>query len=187
MKNWTDYQNRTYNNDACKLLVYFLDNYKINYAIDLGCGGGNESVYMLKKGIKVTAIDRQLNKNYILDRLSDKEKQNITFIEKDFESVELKSTDAVTAFFSIPFCNPKVFECLWDKIYNSINEGGYFVGQLFGNRDEWKDVPSINTFSIDEVKQYLKRYNVLKLEEIEYVRESDNKKWHYYNIIAKKE
>ena len=25
-----------------------------------------------------------------------------------------------------------------------------------------------------------------KLEEIEYVRESDNKKWHFYDIIAQK-
>ncbi len=37
-----------------------------------------------------------------------------------------------------------------------------------------------------EVKEYLKNYNIIKLEEIEYVRESDNKMWHFYDIIAKK-
>ncbi len=37
-----------------------------------------------------------------------------------------------------------------------------------------------------EVKEYLKNYNIIKLEEIEYVRENDNKKWHFYDIIAKK-
>ena len=36
------------------------------------------------------------------------------------------------------------------------------------------------------VKEYLKNYNIIKLEEIEYVRESDNKKWHFYDIIAQK-
>ena len=49
MKDWTSYQNKTYNNDVCKLLVYFLKNYKIDNVIDLGCGSGNETVYMLKK------------------------------------------------------------------------------------------------------------------------------------------
>ena len=171
MKDWTSYQNKTYNNDVCKLLVYFLKNYKIDNAIDLGCGSGNETVYMIKNGIKVTAIDRQLNKS----------------CEQDFESVQLESTDAVTAFFSIPFCNPNNFDELWDKIYESINVNGYFVGQLFGNRDDWKDNQLINTFTMKEVKAYLKRYKILKLDEIEYIRESDNKKWHFYNIIAKKE
>ena len=119
--------------------------------------------------------------------LNDKEKEKISFSEQDFETVRLESTDAVTAFFSIPFCNPDHFNELWDKIYESINVNGYFVGQLFGDRDEWKDNELINTFTIEEAKAYLKRYKILKLDEIEYVRESDNKKWHFYNIIAKKE
>ena len=37
-----------------------------------------------------------------------------------------------------------------------------------------------------EVKEYLKNYNIIKLEEIEYVRENNNKKWHFYDIIAQK-
>ena len=88
MENWTSYQNRTYNNDVCKLLIYFLKNYKINNAIDLGCGSGNETVYMIKNGVKVEAIDRQLNKEFILNRLNDKEKEKISFLEQEFESIE---------------------------------------------------------------------------------------------------
>ena len=47
MKDWTNYQNKTYGGDVCKLLIEFLDNYKIDNAIDLGCGCGNETVYMI--------------------------------------------------------------------------------------------------------------------------------------------
>lgn len=186
MKDWTNYQNKTYGNDVCKLLIEFLDNYKIDNAIDLGCGSGNETVYMIKNGIKVLAIDRQLNQDFILNRLSDNEKKMISFKESSFEDVELPNTKLLTAFFSIPFCNPNNFDELWTKIYNSIEDNGYFVGQLFGDRDAWNVVESINTFSIDKVKEYLKNYNIIKLEEIEYVRESDNKKWHFYDIIAQK-
>ena len=186
MKDWTNYQNETYGDDVCKLLIEFLDNYKIDNAIDLGCGSGNETVYMIKNGIKVLAIDRQLNQDFILNRLSDSEKQLISFKKSSFEDVELPKTKLLTAFFSIPFCNPNNFDELWTKIYNSIEDNGYFVGQLFGDRDAWNVVESINTFSIDKVKEYLKNYNIIKLEEIEYVRESDNKKWHFYDIMAQK-
>lgn len=186
MKDWTNYQNKTYGDDACKLIIYFLDKYKVDSAIDLGCGSGNETVYMVKNGIKVLAIDRQLNQDFILNRLSDSEKQLISFKESSFEDVELPKTKLLTAFFSIPFCNPNNFDELWTKIYNSIEDNGYFVGQLFGDRDAWNVVESINTFSIDKVKEYLKNYNIIKLEEIEYVRESDNKNWHFYDIIAQK-
>ena len=186
MKDWTNYQNKTYGDEACKLIIDFLDKYKVDSAIDLGCGSGNETVYMVKNGIKVLAIDRQLNQDFILNRLSDSEKQLISFKESSFEDVELPKTKLLTAFFSIPFCNPNNFDELWTKIYNSIEDNGYFVGQLFGDSDAWNVVKSINTFSIDKVKEYLKNYNIIKLEEIEYVRESDNKKWHFYDIIAQK-
>lgn len=186
MKDWTNYQNKTYGDDACKLIIDFLDKYKVDSAIDLGCGSGNETVYMVKNGIKVLAIDRQLNQDFILNRLSDSEKQLISFKESSFEDVELPKTKLLTAFFSIPFCNPNNFDELWTKIYNSIEDNGYFVGQVFGDRDAWNVVESINTFSIDKVKEYLKNYNIIKLEEIEYVRESDDKKWHFYDIIAQK-
>ncbi len=186
MKDWANYQNKTYGDDVCKLLIEFLDNYKIDNAIDLGCGSGNETVYMIKNGIKVLAIDRQLNQDFILNRLSDNEKKMISFKESSFEDVELPRTNLLTAFFSIPFCNPNKFDELWNKIYNSIEDDGYFVGQLFGDRDDWNVVDSINTFPIDKVKDYLKKYRIIKLEEVEYVRESDNKKWHFYDIIAQK-
>lgn len=186
MKDWTNYQNKTYGDEACKLIIDFLDKYKVDSAIDLGCGSGNETVYMIKNGIKVLAIDRQLNQDFILNRLSDSEKQLISFKESSFEDGALPKTKLLTAFFSIPFCNPNNFDELWTKIYNSIEDNGYFVGQLFGDRDAWNVVESINTFSIDKVKEYLRNYNIIKLEEIEYVRESDNKKWHFYDIIAQK-
>ena len=186
MKDWTNYQTKTCGNDICNLLVEFLNKYSINSAVDLGCGSGNETVYMVKRGIKVLAIDRQLNKKFILDRLSKSERKLISFEECSFEEVKLPKTELFVACFSIPFCNPNSFDDLWDKIYNSIEDCGYFVGQLFGDRDDWNVVDTINTFPLEKVKEYLKRYKIIKLEEVEYIRKIDNKKWHFYDIIAQK-
>ena len=186
MKDWTNYQESTYNNKVNNLLVEFLNNYKVNKSIDLGCGSGNESVYMVHHGIHVLSIDRQLNKDYILNRLTEEEKNNVSFLESSFEDVILPKTQLITACFSIPFCNPDNFIELWNKIYDSLEDNGYFVGQLFGDRDGFNKIPSVNTFTIDEVKQLLKKYTIIKLEEVEYVREIDNKKWHFFDIIVKK-
>ncbi len=185
MKNWTNYQNKTYNKKVNNLLVEFCNNYKIKNAVDLGCGSGNESVYLLKRGINVTCIDFKLNKKLILDRLDTSEIKHVSFIEDSFEDVILPKTELLMAFFSIPFCSPNKFDLLWNKIYKCIEINGYFIGQLFGDRDSWNIRKDINTFTIKRVKHYLEKYKILKFEEIEYIK--DNKKWHFYNIIAKKE
>lgn len=136
-----------------KLLIRFLDEYNINNVVDLGCGAGNETVYMIKKGINVTACDRKLNKDLILNRLSADEKEKINFIETDFININIPKTQCVFSFFSIPFCNPKKFNDLWDKIYDAIENEDYFVGQLFWDRDAWSNNKDINTFSIEEAKK----------------------------------
>ena len=187
MKDWTKYQEETYNNKPQNLLIEFLKENNVKTAIDLGCGSGNETIYMLKKGIKVNAIDRQLNKKSILERINEKEKNNLTLIENSFEKLELPKTDLVTAFFSIPFCNPKEFNNLWKKIYESLNKNGFFVGQLFGDRDDWNKNKNINTLKKEQIIEYLKPYKIIKLEEIEYIRKKNNKKWHYFDIIVQKE
>lgn len=186
-KDWRNYQNRTLNAKVSSLLIEFLTKYNdIKTIVDLGCGAGNESVYFLRKGYKVTAVDRQLNKSFILDRLTEEEKNSVSFIESDFKNLILPQADCVIAMFSIPFCEPIYFDELWDKIYSSLNNNGYFVGQLFGNRDAWAKLDSVNTFTKKEVLEKLSKYEILLLDEKEYVRERDNKKWHYFNIIARK-
>lgn len=186
-KDWSNYQSNTLNDKVESLLLEFLNKYKdIDTVVDLGCGAGNKSVYLLKHGYKVVSIDRQLNKSFILDRLGENEKNNVTFIESDFKDVVIPKSDCVMAMFSIPFCKKEFFNELWNKIYDSINVNGYFLGQLFGDRDAWKDSDWVNTFSKNEALVKLEKYELLLFDEIEYVRESDNKKWHYFNIIARK-
>lgn len=132
------------------------------------------------------AIDKNLNKEYILNRLTDEEKKLVTLQKSDFTDAYYPKVDLITSFFSLPFCEPKYFDSMWKVIFSSLNKGGYFVGQLFGDRDLWKDNKNINTFTIEKVREYLKNYEIIKLDEIEYVRKFDKKKWHFYNIIARK-
>lgn len=184
MNKWIKYQKETFERPVNALVKDFLTEYQVKQAIDLGCGSGNETVYLIKKGIKVLSIDNELNENYILDRLTPLEQKQVKFLKNTFEEVELPKTDLIIACFSLPFCKPSKFNQLWQKIYDALNNDGYFVGQLFGDKDDWHKIKSINTFDKETVLKYLSSYQIIKFAEVEY--SDDKKKWHYYDIIARK-
>ncbi len=187
MRDATGYQQQTCGADVSKLLMFFLERYKVNTAVDLGCGSGNEVVYMLRHGVRATALDCQLRESFILDRIDEEERRRVSFLQVPFERMELPKSELITAFFSLPFCEPKSFLSVWNKVYDALLPGGFFVGQLFGDRDDWREDPDVNTFTRAEIDALLARYEVLKLDEREQDRPSDGKHWHFYNIIARKQ
>lgn len=57
-KSWHNYQSRTLNDDIAVLLKKFVNEFHdYRTIVDLGCGAGNETVYMVKQGYDLVAID----------------------------------------------------------------------------------------------------------------------------------
>lgn len=184
--NWSTYQENTFRTKPNYLTVYLVNKLEFNSVVDLGCGSGNDTVYMLKRGKKVTAIDGSLNEDYILSRIDEKEKNNLTLIDSNFEDITIPKCDVVVSLFSLPFCKPSEFNILWNKINKSLDKGGYLVANLFGERDYHFNDERISNHTKDEVLELLKDYEIIKWKEQEYTRELDNTHWHYYDFIAKK-
>jgi len=184
MIDWKEYQKESLGKKVYPLLINFLKDKIINNAVDLGCGSGNETVYMLNKSIKVLAIDKELNKENILKRVDVSFQKNVSFLQGDFNDVSLPKSDLVISFFSLPFYDPSKFVDLWHKIYNSLNKNGYLICQLFGKEDFRNKNSKISTFTKNEIGKLLSIYDIIKFEEVKTIKE--NKKWHYYNIIVQK-
>lgn len=95
-------------------------NIEPKFAIDLGCGAGRDTIYLIKKGWRVLAIDRENTKERINNKLSDKEKEKFNFQCQSFEDIQLEKNNLLAANFSIPFCDKQYFDEFWNRIVNSI-------------------------------------------------------------------
>ena len=104
-------------------------------AVELGCGAGRDTIYLIKNGWNVLAIDREDIEPRIKTKLSKEESKQFKFLRQKFEKIELEKNNLVIANFSLPFCNKNNFKELWNKINDSILKDGYFVGNFFGDND----------------------------------------------------
>ena len=77
MNNIQQYYNKTKSNEPKKNVKYIIEAVKPKpgKAIDLGCGAGNETVYLIKNNWNVTAIDRENVKERIEKRLTEEEQK----------------------------------------------------------------------------------------------------------------
>ena len=58
--NWDEYYTKINNSKPSNLLKRFSEmNAKRKTAIDLGCGSGKDTIFLLKNGYKVYAIDKE--------------------------------------------------------------------------------------------------------------------------------
>ena len=191
MKKIEKYYNNTKNIPPNYITQKFIKlKIKPTNAIELGCGAGRDTEYLIKNDWEVLAIDKEDVKSIITSRLSKEEQKNFKFSKQEFENIQLEKTNLIVANFSLPFCNQKQFEKLWNKINESILKNGYFVGNFFGNNDEWKKQEEEMTFlTKEQVIELFKNFEIIDFKEVE--KDCFNglgimKHRHIFNVIAKK-
>lgn len=192
MKNIEKYYNNTESEKPRKNVQYLIEKVKYNpgKAIELGCGAGNDTVYLIKNNWNVLAIDRESVEERITKRLNNEELEKFRFQKQNFESLELEKNNLIVANYCLPFCNKNNLKELWNKINNSILKDGYFVGNFFGINDEWKSTKEEMTFlTKEQVIELFKDFEIIEFKEVE----KDGatglgkmKHWHIFNVIAKK-
>ena len=191
MKNATEfYQNSINNHKPSPLIAAFFRN-KYNEklpgktAIDVGCGAGNDTIFLLNKGFKVTAIDNELQVEELLkDRVEDT--SNLEIIIDDFSRIIIPKADLIFSNFSLFFVKNN-FKSLMEKILENINKNGFFAGNFLGEDDDWKKSKTL--LKKDELLSYFSKYKIMYFSEEKYYKDTITKKqkfWHVYTIIAQK-
>lgn len=190
--NWNDYLNKTKTSEPRPLLVEALKYVKnYDHALDLGCGAMNDTRELFKYSFKkVDAVDSNSSIGEIATDLINSglslKFYPVSFSEFQFSS---KNYDLINAQFSLPFTSPDDFVELWLNLEKSLRENGVFVGQFFGNEDEWSTRPNMSFFTKDQVESLFNKdsWRILKNEEFKGVGKTasgNTKMWHVFHIIA---
>jgi tellurite methyltransferase len=190
---WQDYYERTAGRPPRRTLLLALERFgggDGRSAVDLGCGDGRDTVELLRRGWRVIAIDAEPAALERLKRRPDLPPGAVLETRcQRFEDADWPAVDLVNASFSLPLVPPERFPALWAKIARSLNPGGRFSGQLFGERDGWRGEKAITFLSRAEIESLLAGFAVELLEE----EESDAatpygkaKHWHLFHIVARK-
>jgi tellurite methyltransferase len=159
-------------------------------AVDLGCGDGRDTVELLRRSWQVLAIDgEQKAFDRLLARPDLQRAQMLQTQVMRFEALSLPPADLVNASFCLTFCPPEAFPSLWQTIVTSLQPGGRFCGQMFGNRDSWTIYPNRTHHSREQVEALLQLFEVEWLEEEEHpgvTAIGEEKHWHIFHIVARK-
>lgn len=190
MRNIDQYYQNTKDSMPNKNVMQFINlKTKTGNAIELGCGSGRETKYLIQNGWNVLAIDREDVSGIIEEKLNGQEKEKFRFQKQEFENLKLEKNDLVLANFSLPFCNKNSFDKMWKTIEASILPEGYFVGNFFGINDEWAKTKTDMTFlEKGEVIKLFENFEIIEFKEFEkdgMTGMKTTKHWHIFNVIAK--
>jgi len=157
-------------------------------AIDLGCGVGNDTAYLLGQGYKVTAIDNSSAAIEIcLQRFQDS--QNISILQKSFENCSFIKSTLFIAFSSLFFCKSSLFKETWQRIVDSIEIYGMFCGDFLGTEDSWAKSELINVVTKNELISLFQGFEILFIKERNEAGQcalGKPKHWHSYTVAARR-
>jgi tellurite methyltransferase len=190
---WTEYYERTANEPPRKSLVSALELFgdaPPGLAVDLGCGGGRDTLELLARGWSVVAVDRE---SAAVERIASivpaEHAHRLRTLAEPLETVEIPPCSFVNASYSLPFCAPDRFDAMWSRIRRAILPGGRFAGQIFGDHDEWRDNPELNFHTRAETEALFDGFAIEELTELDEdgtTASGEPKHWHVFTVIARK-
>jgi tellurite methyltransferase len=188
---WREYYRRTGDRAPRATLLFALDRFeRPGFAVDLGCGGGRDTVEMLRRGWRVLAVDAEAAALEELNARPDLEhRERLSTEQARFEDFAPPRCDLINASFALPLCAPDSFPALWRRIVDAIEPGGRFAGQLYGERDDWAERSGITTLRRDRAEGLLEDFAVELFDE----EEEDSvtprgrpKHWHIFHVVARR-
>lgn len=163
-----------------------------SYAVDLGSGTGRHTLFLLSKGWKVLAIDKEQRAiDFLLNQINEEQKTNLDILVDTFSNMVFPSNlRLIIASLSLPFCDPKDFQVCWEKIVESLSVGGRFSGHFFGERDQWANSPDMTFHTEEQFRKLFEDRFVIEYLQIEEGRfpkaDGEMKQWHRFHVVAKK-
>jgi SAM-dependent methyltransferase len=144
-------------------------------AIDLGCGVGNEAVFLLNHGWTVWAIDSEDKAIQLIKQRTDiKDSKQIISAVAKFEDESTWNTlpivDFIYASYALPFCKQMEFKKVWSHIKEHISPKGRFAGHFFGLNYQGfttQEMKGMTFFKREEVIELFQDFEIAHFKETE--------------------
>ena len=169
-----------------KLLLRALPYMKGTDAVDLGCGIGQDSLELSRRGYSVLAIDSAPRAIEAVEALG---LPGVSARQADFRKLELRpgSFDLAHACMSLPFAGPQFVPPLLRRIARWLRPEGVLSCHLLGDKDSWNTLGDANTIAFhsrDELDELLRPFDVIDLWEM-FRRQPDGEIAHIFGVIAR--
>lgn len=193
-RDWAAYYAKTAGRPPRDTLLAALDRFEAEgvtgFAVDLGCGGGRDTVELLRRGWRVLAIDAEEAAIAHLRARADLPSSGVleTRIAR-MEDAPLPPCDLVNASFALPLCPAGGFSALWARIIAALRPGGRFAGQLYGDRDSWAEDPGLTHHTRAEAEALFAGFEIESFREEEEDSTTPRgtaKHWHVFHVVARK-
>lgn len=157
-----------------ELIQKIYHQFKANsYFLDLGCGKGRDSLFMLQNGYKVDAIDRSqenISKIEELIKINKLPSNNINLYCGDIRnfSISKNKYDIINAFNSLQFLPKRDALKIINDIKNNIKNEGYVIISSFTTSDPLYKKMSNNErcfFEPQELKNLFSDFNIIEYRE----------------------
>ena len=156
-------------------------------ALDLGCGAGRDTRYLLEQGSQVTAVDSDAHAIAILATFP---REHLRIVQSSFVDFAFETYDLINAHFALPFVAKNHFYEVVARVKQALQPEGIFVGQFFGIHDEWNTPGRDMTFlTREEAEGALQGLEIVEFREEDvdsHVADGSPKHWHVFHFIARK-
>ncbi len=158
----------SFENKPKSIIIKFLDSIPKNGDIlDLGCGNGSNSLFLIEQGYKITAVDISRKYNLeLIDKAKEKSILNrIKVIEGDIKGFKFdKKFVAIICMNVLHFINKNEIKDIINKIKINTIKDGVNIISVFTKKGQLKS-DKMYFFEKDELKNYYQDWKILFYEE----------------------
>lgn len=161
--------------------------------VDLGAGGGRDTLPLVKAGWRAIAIDRQASAIEAIQAATPPAAAGrLEARQQAFEHADWPMNDLTISCFALPLTPKPAFPGVWARIRERLKPGGRFAGQLYGLRDSWARNGAPDGVVAFDRSGCLSLFQGMTIEFFEEEEHSGvtpkgrEKHWHIFHVVAQK-
>ena len=187
-KNAERYYENTVNVDMSPLYKEFLKHIKDQgHILDAGCGSGRDSLYFIKQGYEVTAIDGSKKLSQLSSELIDQEVKCMKFEDINYEN----KFDGIWACASLLHVKRKNIESIFSKLINALKPKGVIYSSFkYGNKEIHRSGRLFNYYDEESFKNLVNNFenlSIIKLWKTEDLRKNRENEYWLNTLLIKNE